>query len=399
MKCEGWRNPTAAISLAILAAFVAVDLIIDFGTPWKTRLSFHSGERKASISIGAVNTDGFELVAVGVGVVALIIGALHRSVDEASMAILAGAAIALRRMRILPIYDELVKFQGQSYSGWERYAQDSLGNLQFMSGIMFSVMFISIVSQIESLRVSEVKKSTILYNIPLAAIAHGLVLGLVVKSLAVDSLYPDWRSKTLYYRDLATIGMPFKLYFEAFAVLAGLLSLSRFMADKNIFYVISTICVGAATGVEMLCVGGDVAALGAIKKTTKKPDRESRALTLLSDVQLWHTVQAALLVGAIFTQLMGDRFERRLTQEEIEELKKKKAERKAKAKAAAAEKEKASRDGKKALERKRMLMEAMEDINDSGPKSKGKAKKKGKAEVPPGEMDWSKVINAKKKKK
>lgn len=364
LKSEGWRNPAAAVAFAVLAAYVGADLLVDHGASWKTRVSYHAGFRKATIPIGAVNTDSFEIAAVVTGLVAVVVGIMHRSFDEGSLSVLAGAGIALRRMRVLPLLDELVRQQGSSYVGWERYAQDTLNNIRFMTAVLAGVMVLSLLSQMESLRVSEVRRKMTLYRMPVGVVALGLVLGVVVKGLAVDLAFPSWRAQALYYRDISTVAMPFSLGFEAAAAVAALGILYSLVATKSPMHVASLGLLAAAQAVELTFVKGLVDSLGTLKKSVQKPGREKAAAALLADARLWHAVQAGLILAAIGCQLLGDRFVRKLSDDEIAAFKKARAEKQAATKKARTEaaingKSSSGRDGAKARERKRAMQEGM----------------------------------------
>lgn len=70
------------------------------------------------------------------------------------------------------------------------------------------------------------------------------------------------------------------------------------------------VLVVAAAGVAAVPFASSAQTLAVLKQTTSKALREGRAQALLADVHVWNLVVLGLLVAAMVTHVIADRFER-----------------------------------------------------------------------------------------
>eukprot|EP00041_Stephanoeca_diplocostata_P025398 m.662526 g.662526 ORF g.662526 m.662526 type:complete len:430 (-) comp22741_c0_seq13:3162-4451(-) len=354
----GFQAPTCVAIFSVYLGYAVQDLLFDLGSPWKNAMTYHTDQHKVMYYDSQLSCP--EVISVVFGILITIVAFIHRSLDELGLVTIIGAVAFLRRYRVNPIIEHLSK--DATYVGWEKYAQEYLQNLKLYDAVTAGILGLTVVSQLEAMRITSIRKTTTMYRGPWAVVVMGVAAGLVCKNLVVDATYPSWRRQTIYYRDVQGLTSPFHLYDKALCTVAAVLVLLSVLSSKKILHVASLVLVVGAAGVAAVPYASSAQALAVLKQTTSKSLREGRANALLADIHVWNLIALGLLVAAMVTHVIADRFEREPTPEEIQ--------------TAAAEDAAAKQKAKAKADKERYA--AMDKLNDASASSaKTSASRKG----------------------
>jgi len=351
--------------LASLLGFIGLSLSIDYGSKVSKRSNYYAVLEDNEFPLNF----GFEVIAGGIAIVALIGAAINKNIEEAQLVLVLGCLGYVRHIRLKPVMAQLVETVDATYANSAKYAREYADTVAFynLCGAGFLVVLVGM--QFQSIAVSKVKENTVLYRIPFAAIFTAMLFGVLLQDLLFDYGATDWRNAARYYITGVTTKFPFDMYLDVVSGLAVAALVANIAMYRSIYDLASLLPAAAMFFIDVTKLKPATEGLKLLTKTTttleklyvecpagsplilKEGDafddscegnrelwleeREFVALPILGELKTYHTLLVPIFLVAILLQIFGSRFVRVISDEEKAAAKAKKEQ---KSKTAASEK-------------------------------------------------------------